>query len=163
MAGGGEGAGKGVSRQPTGFLPTPDRRSHVLKLRRQIPFMPVSARRRSSLAALALSMSCRALQIPRPQPVEAPEQGCDAVSPHQDRTVDPSCQRPASTWTRVGDGGGNAGRAVHLPAGAASDLEVAISPPSAASFSGASESPGHRHRPQALALRQSGRPDGGRS
>jgi hypothetical protein len=39
----------------------PDRRSHAFKLRRQIPFVPVSTRRRSSLAALAIAISCRAL------------------------------------------------------------------------------------------------------
>src|SRR5262249_39794634 len=44
------------------YRPAPNRRSQASRFRRQIPRVPVRTRRRSSLTALAVSHSCRALE-----------------------------------------------------------------------------------------------------
>ena len=88
-----------ASRHQPDWLP-PGRRSHAFKLRRQIPFVPVSTRRRSALAALARSISCRALTTRARSPSRRRSRAamlCALIRTERRRSGR-SC--PGGTWTR---------------------------------------------------------------
>jgi hypothetical protein len=81
--------------------PPPNQRSHAFKLRRQIPLVPVRTRRRSSLAALVLSISCRVLAA---SATNASRRRSRAAMLRADRTVRVAEVAQAAPLNRLGGG-----------------------------------------------------------